>query len=87
MRSKLDFSAIRVRVQLTSTISRIRHAQTQIAIARSIIARTIAENKIAKCRNTYARTREWLVGSDLTPGNLEQNSLSLEQKLKSDEIS
>ena len=87
MRSKLDFFAIRAHIQLTSTVSRIRRAQTQIAVARSIIARTIAETKIAKCQNTYARTCEWLVGSNLAPENLEQNTLSLEQKLKSDEIS
>ncbi len=87
MRSKLDFSAIRARVQLTHTVSGIRRAQTKIAIARSIIATAIAENKIAECRNTYARSREWLVGPDLAPENLEPNSQSLEQKLKSDEIS
>ena len=87
MSHKLDFSAISAHVQLTSTVSRFRRAQTKIAVARSIIARNIAETKIAKCRNTYARTCEWLVGSNIAPESLEQNTQSLEQKLKSDETS
>ena len=87
MSHKLDFSAISAQVQFTSTVSRIRRAQTKIAVVRSIIVRNIAETKIAKCRNTYARTCEWLVGSNIAPESLEQNTLSLEQKLKSDETS
>ena len=87
MRSKLDFSAIRAHVQFTSAVSRFRRAQTKIVVVRSIIVRNIAETNIAKCRNTYARTCEWLVGSNIAPENLEQNTQSLEQQLKSADIS
>ena len=55
------FVRIRDKLELTRTISQIRRAQTQIAIERSAIATAIAQNKIAECRNTQARIREWLL--------------------------